>query len=256
MSGESDRDKQLQSTTSTTAMTAASDHTPDGYDEEEPGGRRAIIGSFVKFVEGEWTMGGVPIDPDYRPIVIDLDHGLQHWKDNQLVEERFEKPLDDVDELNSRIPQEEWDLFPNGEQKPPWSPAFKFYLLDDKTGTRATFVTNTIGGGIAFGELKDKVKWMRKMRGPNILPRVQLSTAPMRTRYSPYPKKRPDLKVVEYVMFTSGGFTPLPPASAPPAGNTPPQVTASRAQPMQTTSRLHRVEEPTLRQEMNDDLQF
>jgi hypothetical protein len=214
---------------------AASGHVPDGYDEEERGERRAIIGAFVKFADGTWYIGGVPIDADFRPIVIDLDHGLQRWQGGQLVEERFTKPLDDVDELNAKIPRAEWDQFPNGEPKPPWSHAFKFYLLDDKTGTRATFVTNSVGGGICYAELKDKVVWMRKMRGPGVLPRVQPTTAAMRTRYSPHPKKRPDLKIVGYVTFTSGGFVPLPSANAP---------------------QLQKVAEPTVAEDLNDRVPF
>jgi hypothetical protein len=271
MNDEEDHDKkQPPAIPPTTQLTSVNEHIPDGFDEEEPQKQRTVIGSFVKFVEGEWSIGGVPLDPNYRPIVIDIDHGLQHWKDGELVDERFEKPLEDIDELNKQIPQEQWEIFPSGQRKPPWTHAYKFYLLDDVHGGRATYIANTVGAMIAYADLKDRMKWIRRLRGANTWDRVQLTWAPMPTKHSPHPKKRPDLKHVEYVTITGGGFTPLPPTSTPPSlplgggaapptsappTSTPPQTArVSVAQSAQAMSRLQRVEEPSLSEDLNDTI--
>jgi hypothetical protein len=237
----------VASPTTVPALASAS-NVLDGFDEEDaPEEARPIIGAYIKFIEGEWSSGGTPLKPDFRPLVVDIERGLQRWENGVLIEERFEKPLPDLDALNEAIPKEQWGVFPNGSPKPPWSHAFKFYFLDDKTGTRATFGTNTVGGSICYEELKDKVKWIRKLRGPGALPRVQPTWAPMRTKHSPHPKKRPELRVIEYVAFAEGGFVTLPASPTP---------RLPAAHPVQSATRLQKVEEPTLAEEMDDEIPF
>ena len=199
----------------------------DGYDDDSETER--INGPFVKFLDGEWTIGGMPIDDPYRPIALAVAHTYTRWRDQSVIDEIADKPLPDLEELNAAIPKEEWELDMDGKPRPPWSNTFKIFFLDTATGERSIYATNTIGGKIAWGRLLDKVKWIRRLRGENVFPRVELDVAPMKTRFGM--KKRPDFKILEWVDLNSG--TPLPAADAP---------------------QLQKVEEPTVAEDLNDEI--
>jgi hypothetical protein len=196
----------------------------DGSDQEEQ-----VNGPFVKFLDGEWTIGGMPIDDNYRPIAIAVAHTYTRWQNRSVIDEIADKPLPDLDELNAAIPKEEWELDMDGKPRPPWSSTFKIFFLDPTTGERSIYATSTIGGKIAWGRLVDKVKWIRRLRGENVLPRVALDVAPMKTRFGM--KKRPEFKFLEWVDLNTG--TPLPAAGAP---------------------QLQKVEEPTVVEDLDDEI--
>jgi len=82
MNNESERKQQLATTT-----TLSNSNIGFGFDEVDPEEGRGIVGPFIKFADGEWTINGVPIDPNFRPIVIGLAHTLQRWKDNEKIDE-------------------------------------------------------------------------------------------------------------------------------------------------------------------------
>ena len=55
------------------------------------------------------------------------------------------------------------------------------------------------------------MRWMRRMRGVNVVAQVELGWAPFPTRFGM--RKRPDFKVVGLIDLSGGGS--LPPASEP-----------------------------------------
>jgi hypothetical protein len=208
-------------------LTAIVNNT-DGY--EDANQEERVNGPFLKFVDGEWSIGGIPIDDrTYRPLALAVAHTATRWRDQSVVDEIVDKPLPDLDELNAAIPKEEWELNMDGQPRAPWSDTFKIYFLDTATGERAIYATSTIGGKIAWGRLVDKTQWMRRLRGENVVARVELGTAPMKTRFGM--KKRPDFKILEWVDLNSG--TPLPATDAP---------------------QLQKVEEPTVAEDLNDEI--
>ena len=52
----------------------------------------------------------MPVEPSFRPVAYAVDHAVTHWCDQKVVEEITAKPLPDLDELNSVIPKEQWEL--------------------------------------------------------------------------------------------------------------------------------------------------
>jgi hypothetical protein len=76
------------------------------------------------------------------------------------------------------------------------------------TAQRTSHVAATIGTKIAVTQLKDQVRWMRRMRGKDMRPLVQLSSAPFRTQYGM--RKRPDFQVVDWVDLGDPGAIPAP----------------------------------------------
>jgi hypothetical protein len=137
---------------------------------------------------------------------------IQRWQDQRVIETICSKPLPNSDLLSEAVPRNKWELDLNGKPRPPYEKAFVVYFLDLDSAERSTFINSTVGSAIAVSTLKDKVYWMRKMRGAGVVPQVEFTWAPMGTRFGI--KKRPDFKVLNWVDFTPGGST-LPPASGP-----------------------------------------
>jgi hypothetical protein len=166
----------------------------DGYDEIDPSDRR-IRGAMVKFdANGKaWKRSdGSPLADRY--LATALDHGLQHWKNGQVIDEHFERPLPSLDELNQKVPRSQWEKGMNGGPRPPWTGAFFVYLVDPQTAEIVTFVSSSIGGGIAYGDLKGAVALMRKLRASPVVPLVTLGTRTMKTKFGPRP--RPHFEIV------------------------------------------------------------
>ena len=120
--------------------------------------------------------------------------------------------MPDIDELNAKIPQKQWETGLDGKPRPPWQRQCLVYLLDGTNAERFTFINSTVGARIAVENLKDKVKWMRAMRGADVFPLVELSSAPMKTKMGT--KIRPDFRVVEWRQLGDGEAGPV--TGAPP----------------------------------------
>ena len=106
---------------------------------------------------------------------------------------------------------------------------------------KLTFPTGTTGGRIAIRELRDKLVWMRRLRGPNVYAVVLLSDTFMKTQWGG--RQRPHFKIVHWISLgsESGQVEALPP---PPS----PQTTSQSDLP------LNEVKEPSLAEEMDDEI--
>jgi hypothetical protein len=103
-----------------------------------------------------------------------------------------------------------------------------------------TFPTGTTGGRIAIRDLREKTMWMRRVkRDPNVCAVVLLSDTFMNTKWGG--RQRPHFKIVRFVSLgsESGQVEALPP---------PPQTTSQSDLP------LNEVKEPSLAEEMNDEI--
>jgi len=182
----------------------------DGWDDTDSIDDRVIQGTLIKCVDGHWTdRDKRAIPPSTRLLALATHTLLQLWHDNQPTETILKKPgqpLPDVDALNAKIPQAQWEDGLNGKPRPPWQ------MLDGTNAERLTFINSTLGARIAVENLKDKVKWMRAMRGADVFPLVELSSAPMKTKRGT--KTRPEFRVVEWRQLGNGDAGPA--AQRPP----------------------------------------
>jgi hypothetical protein len=196
-------------------------------------------GPIEKFVDGDWTTGGVPSDRNRRLVGVATDVIIRRWQAQRVIEEITAKPLPDLDLLNETVPKSVWELDLNGNPRPPYERAHVLHLLDLDTAERTTFFSATAGAAIAVSRLKDKVIWKRRMHQNNkLVPQIELTWAPMNTRFGM--RKRPEFKVVGWIDLSSGGGG-LPPASGP-----------KPLPPVQPK----KVEEPSTAEALNDDLPF
>jgi hypothetical protein len=127
-----------------------------------------------------------------------MTQALQLWRNKLPVETIIKQPgtsLPDIDELNSDIPREQWELGLNGP-RPPWVKQRIVYLLNPDDGGELTFISTTTGAAIAFERLRDKVRNMRMLRGGQVVPVVELGSKPMQTKYGA--KLRPEFVIVEW----------------------------------------------------------
>jgi hypothetical protein len=160
---------------------------------------RLIHGLLSKCNDGQWKdADGLPLPS--KMLVFGIDRVLRCWgADHALLDyvvEQPGEPLPDVDELNRQIPQEEWGSDLNNQPRPPWERCWRVFLLDLETASVYTFINGTTGARIAAERLKDRIKWMREIRGAAVVPIVQLDSRPMKTKFGP--KMRPEFTVIEW----------------------------------------------------------
>ena len=141
---------------------------------------RMVVGNLIKYVsDSGWTEGGLPVESNKKLAAVAVNKVLQRWQEERVVETIAQRPLPDPDEMNAAIPQSEWEEGPDGKPRPPWQLAHIVYLLEIETCEKLTFVSATIGAKIAVSALQDRVAWMRKLRGTDVVPQVELSLKPM-----------------------------------------------------------------------------
>ena len=104
--------------------------------------------------------------------------------------------------MNEQCPKSEWREGFNGLQAP-WQLARAAYFCDLKTMTKYTWVTSTMGGGIAIRDLVDRVEMMRRYRGAQVFAVVTLTDVHMNTRFGG--RQRPCLAVKNWVLLDGSG---------------------------------------------------
>jgi hypothetical protein len=218
----------------------------DGFGDSDDTDR-LLQGTRTVCVDGEWSKpDGTEIPADKQFLVLATAEGLQHWEDGQLVEEiikRADKPLPSVDELNSKIPQDTWEEGINGP-RPPWTHVFAVYLLDPTDGSIYTCMNSTRGQIFAVREIRNRVKWMRALRGERVSPVVVLGRRLVSRQYK---KMGPDFVVVDW-----RDLNPLPPSA------TAPRQLESSVERMPASDPVehigHPVDMPTTAEILNDEI--
>jgi hypothetical protein len=171
----------------------------DGFDDGNASDR-LIQGVILKCVDGFWSAkDGTTIPPKTPMIALATTEAIQLWREQLPVETIIKQPgvpLPSVDELNGRIPEKTWEKGLDGNPRPPYSKQYVAYLLDPKDASVFTFINSTVGAEIAVNRLKERVRWMRALRGAKVVPVVELDTKPMKTKKGL--KMRPDFHVVEW----------------------------------------------------------
>lgn len=169
----------------------------DGFDNTDSADR-LIQGSIIRCVDGVWSSRD---GSDLPSALIGLatTEALQRWQDQKPAETIIRtpgQPLPDVDALNAKIPKKKWEAGLDGNPRPPWVKQHIVYLLDPRDASLFTYLNSTAGAWIAVRELRDKVAMMRKLRGVNVVPLIELSAKPMKTQFGM--KQRPFFKIIDW----------------------------------------------------------
>jgi hypothetical protein len=209
----------------------------------------------LKFSDGQYvTREGEVIEPNRELMVLGLKKVVQKFVGKKLVETIIVpdgEPAPDIKAMNEKCPREEWGTNLNGDPAGPYVLVLALKLLEEKGMNRFVFVTQSKGGGIAVGDLSDKVKIIRRIRNDNnIVPVVSCRSINFPIKRLNITKKRPDFSVLRFTKLgNGGGGLPAPEAPKP---LTPP--TASSSAPQQhnisTTSIGTPVAPTTLSEEM------
>src|SRR6516225_1963088 len=247
-------------------MTSASSSVIDnfaGWDDgiegdDVPVSAGLIQGTLIKFTnDARWvTREGEELPAGLELAAVDVLRVVQKWKDQRPVETIILEPhqkFPDVKKMNEETPKEEWVEGPDHKPRGPWQAQHILYLLDLKPMDKYTFPTGTAGGAIAVGDLCGKIKWMRKYRGANVYPVVVLRDTFFPTGFGR--RQRPHFKIERWVRFgdegnqveAASGLTPLPSPTS--SADKPPEQTT-------TQSELPLVTEPSLKEEMGDEIPF
>jgi hypothetical protein len=132
-------------------------------------------------------------------IALSSTEALQRWENQKPAEtvvKQGGQPLPDVDALNAKVPKKRWEAGLDGNPRPPWVKQHIVYLLDPRDASLFTYLNSTAGARIAVRELKDKVAMMRKLRGANVVPLVELGGKPMKTGFGT--KMRPYFHIADW----------------------------------------------------------
>jgi len=200
-------------------------------------------------------------------LAVKVDEILRMWKDDRPTD-ITEKPLPDPDTLNAQIPVSEWEEGLDGRPRPPWAHYVVVYLVDPETATKYVYAAATVGGHIAVEQLKDNVITMRLLRGARVMPLVELSSKPMKTKFKM--SERPDFRIVSWHLPGGDGgmlAAPTAPQLSGPVAAEVPTATEAKADPISsgpqpkpaintTLDEMGGVKPVTSREILDDDIPF
>jgi hypothetical protein len=159
----------------------------------------------------------------------------------------------DTDAINETIPKSEWVAgFEKGELRGPVQNQNVVVLGNLATMERYVWPSpvTTIGSAICVRELCERVKRARKFRGGRVYAKVKFARAPFPTRYNKL-QQRPHLEIISFVEPTEDGLREIDPNATPSLQ----QVSAPKVQ-ADPAPGAREVAEPTLREEMQDELKY
>jgi hypothetical protein len=236
---EKKKKKEVAKLMSTTALDGFSGFVEEAEGDDRPQGGGVIQGTLLKFTnEAKWVNGeGDVMSPTLALVAHNVQRIVQKWINQKPAETIFVAPgekFPNVEEMNKKAPKSEWREDFNGKMVGPWQPQSVLYLIDPETLDKFTYPTSTTGGSIALRELSEKIRWMRRHRGPDVGAVVTLSDTHMNTGYGG--RQRPHFIIKKWIGLDDGETALAPPQSPAPALKT------------------HEVKEPSLEEEMDDEL--
>lgn len=238
----------------------------EGADEQVS--NRVIQGQLLKFSnEATWLVGEDELPANLELVAFDIARVVNKWPvDDGPPLSKILGPgekFPDIDKLNAETPKTEWREGPNGQPVGPWQQQYVLYLLDPLTMGKFSYATSTIGGGIAVRDLRDRITWMRRLRGNHVYPVVTLADVFMRTRFGG--RQRPNFVIKRWVTFGDGGgdaaALPAPTNIDPNPESEPVPKTMQEKldafaghEPGKDASGLRTVEEPTASEVVQDSI--
>jgi hypothetical protein len=201
---------ELKNSTSLTTTGDGFDHYTDRVEgnDDSPQQQGLIRGSRVAFTNtAEWELAtdGDVIEPGVKLIVTNIHRAVVKWgadkgPPEQTIEIPPGQPFPDIAVMNDAIPRDQWRQGPAGLQGP-WRAQQLVVMIEPQSMNTFTYVTSTIGGGIAVRDLVDKVKMRRRYRG-QVSPIVTLADTLFKTRFGE--RRRPHFNIVDWVHMAGG----------------------------------------------------
>jgi hypothetical protein len=194
----------------------------------------------------QWGLDGKPVKP---PHILGPDELYQS-----------------EEELNAKIPKKDWVAgFREGELRGPIQNQNVMVFGDLTTMDRYVWPSpvSTIGSAIAVSELSKRVKRMRQYRGERVFAVVKLTECIFPTNFGK--RQRPYFEILDFVKPTDRGLvkidtTALPsPTSSTPATPTTPAAPTTPTAPATSAQAIppwESVSEPTLKEELRDEIQY
>jgi hypothetical protein len=206
----------------------------------------------LKCIDGRW-MDGDDLPAPGEMLVTGTAHGLQAWQNGKQIGELLDRPDKrwtkyDAEELNAKIPEEEWGVDQNGQPQAPWKETWAAYLVDPGSATEYSFINSTRGQQIAIERLQRRMEITQALKGANVRPRVKLESRPMPIKRLGITKQRPELTVLEWIDLTGDGEVLLGRKQAPL------QIEHKPEEPTTAEPKLKKVKPPTVSEEINDTL--
>jgi hypothetical protein len=166
-------------------------------------GNNIFQGATLKFIDGRWSLNGAGVRPDMRLLISATSRALLRWSPFEAIVQKPGAELPDVDELNGKVPREQWQIGLDSRPRAPWSLHRFVYGLDPADATICTHHNSTYGTMQAVHELESRITWMRALRGAEVLPLVKLGDAAMKTQYGE--RRRPEFVIVGWRVFAGPG---------------------------------------------------
>jgi hypothetical protein len=225
---------------------------------ERPQGAGVIQGVKIKFSnDATWLeRDDNEMPPNLELVAVAIGRYVQRWQDQQPIETipiASEQPFPDIDAMNEKVPRKEWTNGPDGQPRGPYHACSVVYLVNLNTMDRYSFPapTVTIGSSIAVRELRDKIMFMRRLRGPNAYPVIVLSDTFFPTRFGG--RQRPHFKIVRWISHggEGGQVEALPP---PTSKERQPDLFANEPAQQTTSQADLPLNKPSLAEEMDDEI--
>ena len=168
-------------------------------------------GEVLKFTHRWEVRSGAPLQVEnsllalFPPGTITGFRILRKWEPlpTETIVPDADGKLPDPDELNGRIPSEQWGMGLDGKPRPPWSKYFILYLLDTSTAALYTFMNNTIGSRLAITGIEERTEWGRALFGDDVMPLLKLTDRPFPTKFGE--RRKPAFDVLGFRRFAEGG---------------------------------------------------
>jgi hypothetical protein len=206
-------------------------------DDDDVYSDRLLQGGRAKWVDRVWTMDGTPPREEDRFLVTGTGFAVQRFVDGipEVIMREPGKSLPDPDELNEKIPRDEWPISKfTGQPEPPWKLVGFVYLLRLHDAAVFTHINSTWGTRICVRQVRERIRNMGVLRGAAVLPIVKPTSAPMPSKKFPG-RFRPELEIVEWRQI---------------GANQPAQIESAKP-----TNQIGKpVVEPTLSEELNDEI--
>ena len=179
---------------------------------------RVIQGGKIKFNDPNWYLNGQVITGRLLTIIA-MRKIVNKWSaDGMPLETQILLPSDpfpDFKALNAACPDNEWfEKF--GKRVGPYQGQRAFYFIDQDYN-RYTWASpvDTIGSTLCFRETMEQIDLVRRYRGSDVYPEVELAHTDFKTGYGL--RQRPFLlKTVKWVRLNPGRVDPAPAIDAAP----------------------------------------
>ena len=200
---------------------------------------RLIQDEILKFTDGHWSSrSGIVFQHGTVMLAAFTAHAVQHFEfDGPVMKDTVvkmsSKELPDIEELNSKIPREEWNTDRFGNTNPPWRHQYIVYLEDPQTASLYTYINSTGGAEIAVGKLEGQLKRMTWLCGKRLGAVVELHEQLVSKQYK---KMGPRFQIT--------GWFELVNVPAWLASSAPEQLEHEPIQQIEHTNTWHRKSEP------------